>query len=169
MNRDGIRIRRSTDGDLPRLLDLWRRAVAATHDFVTPEHRAEIDEIVATQYLPRADLLVAVDQDDRPLAFLGGKDTAIDSLFVDPEFHGQGIGSRLVEEFARGSKGELKVDVNEQNESARRFYERIGFRVIGRSPLDGQGRPYPFLHMALRPRDWPRVANPLTPHRHRLR
>ena len=37
-----------------------------------------------------------------------------------------------------------------QNPQAQAFYERFGFRVVGRSPLDGQGNPYPLLHMAWR-------------------
>ena len=43
--------------------------------------------------------------------------------------------------------GALAVDVNEQNWPARSFYEALGFVVIGRSPLDDTGRPYPILHM----------------------
>jgi putative acetyltransferase len=31
------------------------------------------------------------------------------------------------------------------------FYERLGFKRIGRSPLDDAGRPYPLLHLALDP------------------
>lgn len=45
--------------------------------------------------------------------------------------------------------GATKVDVNEQNEQALGFYQHIGFSVTGRSPVDGQGKPYPLLHMAL--------------------
>jgi hypothetical protein len=29
------------------------------------------------------------------------------------------------------------------------FYQHIGFSVTGRSPVDGQGKPYPLLHMVL--------------------
>jgi hypothetical protein len=43
--------------------------------------------------------------------------------------------------------GALAVDVNEQNVAGRSFYEALGFVVIGRSPLDDTGRPYPILHM----------------------
>jgi putative acetyltransferase len=39
------------------------------------------------------------------------------------------------------------VDVNEQNEAARRFYEACGFEVAGRSETDSAGRPFPLLHM----------------------
>ncbi len=47
------------------------------------------------------------------------------------------------------STGPSRVDVNEQNEQALGFYQHLGFSVIGRSPLDGQGKPYPLLHMEL--------------------
>lgn len=41
------------------------------------------------------------------------------------------------------------VDVNEQNPDAVGFYRRMGFEIVGRLPLDGQGRPFPVLHMRL--------------------
>ena len=37
--------------------------------------------------------------------------------------------------------------MNEQNVAARGFYEALGFAVVGRSPMDDTGRPYPILHM----------------------
>ena len=45
--------------------------------------------------------------------------------------------------------GATRVDVNEQNEPALGFYRHLGFAVVGRSALDGQGRPYPLLHMSI--------------------
>ncbi len=39
------------------------------------------------------------------------------------------------------------LDVNEQNEGAVRFYAARGFAEVGRSPLDGEGRPFPLLHL----------------------
>lgn len=40
-----------------------------------------------------------------------------------------------------------EVTVNEQNPRARGFYERMGFRAVSRSAVDGQGNPYPVLRM----------------------
>jgi putative acetyltransferase len=39
--------------------------------------------------------------------------------------------------------------VNEQNPEAVGFYLHYGFAQTGRSPLDGEGRPFPLLHMSL--------------------
>jgi len=143
----GFRVRASRADDVPHLLEVWRRAVDATHEFLSSEDRASIDRIVAEDYLPSARLMVAANSDDEPVAFLGGSEDEIESLFVDPSVYGQGVGRLLVEHFAAAREGELRVDVNEQNAGARAFYERLGFRVAGRSPNDGEGRPYPLLHL----------------------
>jgi hypothetical protein len=45
--------------------------------------------------------------------------------------------------------GATTLDVNEQNPQAVGFYLHQGFRITGRSPLDGLGKPYPLLHLAL--------------------
>jgi len=142
-----FRVRASRLSDFPELLEIWRRAVAATHDFVTEEDRAAIDRAVAEEYLPSAELLVATDSDDMPVAFLGGSGREIESLFVDPAAHGKGVGRMLLEHFDGTGEGELNVEVNEQNHRARAFYERLGFREVSSSPLDGQGRPYPLLRL----------------------
>lgn len=140
-----IRIRRSTPADVPALIQVWRRAVDATHNFLTPEDRLAIDAQVC-EYLPNGDFLIA-EEDGTVAGFLGGSGRHIDAIFIDPQWHGRGIGTMLIDRFA-GSSGEpLRVEVNEQNGGARQFYERRGFKVVGRSPLDDQGRPYPLLHM----------------------
>jgi putative acetyltransferase len=140
-------VRKSRPSDVPRLLEVWRRAVAETHDFLAADDRDALDPIVATEYLPNADLLVAADDSDRAVAFLGGTGREIDSLFVDPQVNGRGIGTMLMDAFAAQGTGELWIEVNEQNDAARRFYERRGFRVVKRFPDDRQGRPYPLLRM----------------------
>jgi len=48
----------------------------------------------------------------------------------------------------RRLRGEqLTVSVNEQNQDALRFYQACGFVVGTRSDTDGDGRPFPLLHM----------------------
>lgn len=124
------------------LLGIWARAVDATHDFLTSEDRREIEALVA-DWLVEADLLVAVDGADRPLAFMGLSETHIDALFVEPAAHGRGIGRALVEHAGRPAT----VDVNEQNAGAVAFYRRLGFVQTGRSDTDDGGRPYPLLFL----------------------
>ncbi|MBY4899206.1 acetyltransferase [Cupriavidus sp. AU9028] len=141
-----IRLRPSTAEDLDALVEVWRAAVLATHDFLAPEHFAEIHRLVATEYLPHATVWVAPDGEDRPLGFMGMTGRNIDSLFIAPQARGQGIGRALVDHAGRDG-GALTVDVNEQNAQAVGFYLRLGFVRIGRSATDGDGRPYPLLHL----------------------
>ena len=54
---------------------------------------------------------------------------------------------RALLEHVRALHPRLTLDVNEQNPQALTFYERQDFKVVGRSALDGQGNPYPLLHM----------------------
>ncbi len=70
----------------------------------------------------------------------------VEMLFVDPVFHRRGIGRALLD-FVRRRWPRIWLDVNEQNQEAARFYFKYGFKRIGRSELDGQGRPYPLLHL----------------------
>ena len=44
----------------------------------------------------------------------------------------------------------LTVDANEQAANAVAFYVNRGFRVVGRSETDRDGRPYPLIHLELR-------------------
>ena len=41
----------------------------------------------------------------------------------------------------------IAVDVNEENAPGRKFYEALGFVLVGRSRLDDTGRPHPLLHL----------------------
>jgi putative acetyltransferase len=91
------RIRRSTLADGARVLEIWRRSVDATHDFLTPEDRRAIEVDVAA-LLQGAPLDLAVGDDDQVIAFMWVDEQYLHALFVDPDFRGSGIGRALVEE-----------------------------------------------------------------------
>jgi putative acetyltransferase len=80
---------------------------------------------------------------------MGTSENNIEMLFVHPEEMGKGIGKFLVN-YAVNELKIKKVDVNEQNKQARKFYEKMGFCVVNHSALDNEGFPYPILHMILK-------------------
>jgi putative acetyltransferase len=141
-----MRIRRSAPEESDRLFEIWRRAVEATHHFLSPADLNAISAAVRDDYLPSASLWVAADERDRAVAFMGLTGSSVDTLFVDPDFHRRGIGTAMMAH-ARKIAGPIRVDVNEQNELALAFYKRLGFRAAGRSEQDGAGMPYPLLHL----------------------
>ena len=141
-----MKVRAGTAGDVPRALAIWRDAVDATHGFLAPEDRREIDAMVANEFLPNVELWLVDDEDGRAAGFLVMDGDMIDALFVDPAFHGRGYGTALLEH-ALTLAPEALVDASEQAANAIPFYEARGFVRIGRSETDPQGRPYPLIHL----------------------
>lgn len=138
----------ATPRDLPRLLAVWESAVRATHDFLVPGDIERLRPLVRDGLAAFAPLHVLRDGRGAVYAFLGADHGAIEMLFVHDEWRGRGAGGRLVQ-FAIEALGATRVDVNEQNALGVGFYRHLGFRAVARSPLDGQGQPYPILHLLL--------------------
>ena len=126
-----------------RVHAIWRRAVDATHGFLSPEDRQTIEAEVA-EFLPQAPMWVA-ECNGELQGFMVLHDGMIEALFVDPDWHGRGVGSGLIAH-ALAIEPRVKVDANEQADNAVPFYEARGFERIGRSDHDDQGRPYPLIH-----------------------
>ncbi|KAF9119149.1 hypothetical protein BGX30_004055, partial [Mortierella sp. GBA39] len=102
------------------------------------------------QALKHVEVWVEKDDSGVPLGFIGLDGSMVEMLFVDPDRHGQGIGTGLLRYAEQLKGGRLRVDVNEQNDGAYAFYQRYGFVRTGRSELDGSGRPFPLLHLELK-------------------
>ena len=133
---------------IEKLLTIWEESVIATHLFLT---KNEINKIKS--YVPEAiksvqHLVIAYDEDNIPLAFIGTEGQRIEMLFVSPHNRGQGIGKKLVQ-YAESSYSINELTVNEQNPQAVGFYEHLGFKVYKRTETDEQGNPYPLLYMRL--------------------
>jgi putative acetyltransferase len=144
-----MNIRQALPTDRDVLLDIWLRSVRDTHTFLAEEDIQFFLPLVR-DYLACADveLWVLCSDSAAPMGFLGMSGNKMEALFLAPEYHRRGGGRRLIQH-ARALKGDLTVDVNEQNPSACRFYEACGFVVEGRSERDSAGRPFPLLHMRL--------------------
>ena len=140
-----ISIRRSRHDEGEKLIAIWRRSVDATHDFLSKEYRAELEDLVSA-FLPEAPLWVAVTEKDEPVAFMLLTGEHMDALFVDPTVRGCGVGKLLIEH-ALTLAPKLTTNVNEQNEQAVGFYQKMGFKVTGRSETDDLGKPYPLLNL----------------------
>ncbi|MCM3204087.1 acetyltransferase [Paenibacillus illinoisensis] len=135
--------------DHAKLVAIWERAVRATHTFLAEEDIVFYKSVVS-EALSGMEVWEAVDSAGEPVAFMGLDGKHIEMLFVDVDKHGQGVGRMLVTHAIDLKGNDLKVDVNEQNEGAARFYTRMGFVQTGRSELDGSGNPFPILHLELK-------------------
>lgn len=131
-----------------QLLKVWEASVKATHLFLSEDEIAAIK-----QYVPEAlgavpHLIVAKEEDETPVAFMGIAGQKLEMLFVAPEKRGQGVGKQLLR-YGMEHYAVNELVVNEQNPAAKGFYEHLGFRVCQRAERDEQGNPYPILYMRL--------------------
>jgi putative acetyltransferase len=69
-------------------------------------------------------------------------------LFVHPKEMRKGIGKSLVD-YAIDELKIKKIDVNEQNKNAFKFYKKYGFIVYERTDKDSEEKNYPILKMQL--------------------
>ena len=134
--------------DLPRLFEVWESSVRASHSFLTENDIQSLIPLVKTELAHFNPIYCIRDKDKSPFAILGVEGSKIEMLFIHADFQGKGAG-RLLTEYAIQVLHADSVDVNEQNDLAIGFYQHLGFRQIGRSPLDPSGNPFPILHMAL--------------------
>ena len=162
----GMRIEKASENvNFDELVAIWEKAVRATHFFLNEEKILFYRELIRSSYLQTVELVLAYDETGALTGFMGllppadgsavnggaaspvgPRPAKVAMLFVDPRRHGQGTGRALLC-VAEETRGALNVDVNEQNPGACRFYEKCGFRRVGRSETDGECNPYPLLHL----------------------
>ena len=130
---------------LAGLLAIWEASVRASHHFLTEDDIRSLFPQAQDAIRQIETLWVACDGDVR-IGFMGVQSGKIEMLFLHPDYFRKGIGSALIRK-AFSELGVQYVDVNEQNPSAVRFYERMGFRTFRRAPTDDQGNPFPILRM----------------------
>ena len=130
------------------IVEVWEASVRATHDFLSEDDIQFFKPLILDEYLSAVELRCIKNDAGNILGFIGVAKGKIEMLFVHPDWRGQGIGKLLLN-YAVNDVGATKVDVNEQNPLAVGFYEHLGFKVTGRSLVDGMGKPFPLLHMQL--------------------
>jgi putative acetyltransferase len=133
--------------DIPQTVAVWEASVRATHDFVAPSD-IEIFRPIVGDALHHLTSFCVRNEQDKVAGYISVAEGMVQMLFIDPLWRGQGVGRRLMR-YAIDTLGATTVDVNEQNPQALGFYLHMGFEVVGRSELDGMGKPYPILHMRL--------------------
>lgn len=140
------KIQLPTDEMLDELLMVWEKSVRSSHHFLKEEDIEYFKPLIRNQYFQAVELFVIQNEYGQTAAFMGLSDDMLEMLFVLPEEQGNGYGKALVN-YAVNKCHIYKVDVNEDNEQAYRFYLRMGYEVIGRDATDSTGKPFPILHL----------------------
>ncbi len=127
------------------LMAIWEASVRATHHFLKESDIRRLRPRVR-EALKITSRLFAVNCDDEIAGFMGVSGDSLDMLFLLPGMRGRKLGRRLLD-FAVNELKVRFVDVNEENPAALGFYLHCNFAVYARSERDGQGRPFPILHL----------------------
>ena len=142
-----FRIEKAGISDYPEIMRVWESAVKATHHFLKAEDFEFYKKLGTIQYLPAVDLYI-LRIEKTIIGFIGVSGNHLEMLFIDADFRGKGYGKVLLN-YAIRSLGIATLDVNEQNEQAFAFYKKMGFRIVGCSEKDAEGKDYPILHLEL--------------------
>lgn len=131
-----------------KMIAVWESSVRATHTFLSEDIILSLKKDIVEHYFPMLNTYIAIDNNNVIHGILGTAENKLEMLFVDANSRGHGCG-KLLTTFAINTLHIDELDVNEQNPQAIGFYLYIGFEQIGRSELDGQGNPFPLLHLKL--------------------
>jgi putative acetyltransferase len=132
-----------------QIIEIWELSVKATHDFLLEEDFDYYKQMIKNKYLDNVKLYAVRNRVDKILGFMGVSDDKIEMLFVHPKEMRKGIGKSLLD-YAVNELNIKKVDVNEQNKNAIKFYNKYGFITHKKTTKDNEGKNYPILKMKLK-------------------
>lgn len=133
---------------ISKLIAVWEASVRATHLFLSDSEILSIKEYVPQALKSIDKLIIAENDEEKPIAFMGIENETLEMLFITPSERGQGLGKLLLQ-YGISNYKVNRLTVNEQNPQATGFYEHMGFHVYKRTDYDEQGNPYPLLYMRL--------------------
>lgn len=79
--------------------------------------------------------------DDKVVGMIAFNETEISQLYIHTDYQGMGIGQSLLDKVKVISRGRLTLYTFEVNENAQRFYEKNGFKIIGRGHENEENLP----------------------------
>ena len=120
-----LMIRKYKASDRDALLEVWRKASALAHPFLSEDFMAREAEYMRNVFRADGERWV-LEENGQPIGFIALIDNEIAGLFLHPSFHGKGLGRAMVDH-AVSLKGPLRVEVLKENAIGRRFYESYGF------------------------------------------
>jgi GNAT superfamily N-acetyltransferase len=121
-------IRRAGLEDVNAVAALFRRSFG-TLTFLPTLHTPEEDRAYFGGIVAEREVWVW-EEDGSILGFAALEDDELTHLYVEPDAHGRGIGGALMERVKERRPAGFQLWVFQQNDNARRFYERRGFVLV---------------------------------------
>ena len=124
-------IRQYQPSDLDGVMSAWESATKVAHPFLEESFLETERYNIPNVYLPNTDTWVAEVNGD-VVGFIALMGNEVGAIFLDPAFHGTGIGRSLMDK-AQSLHETLEVEVFEANAIGRSFYDSYGFTLLAKS------------------------------------
>ena len=121
-------IRKYTNKDNSKIIEIWQQASVLAHPFLEDDFVKKVKKDMKEIYLPNAETWV-FEENNIIIGFISMIGNEIGGLFVLPNQHSNGIGTKLVD-FIGKIHTELEVEVFKDNKIGRAFYDKYGFKKI---------------------------------------
>ncbi len=135
--------------DFAEIVEVWEASVRATHHFLNEKEIAFYKPLVLKYALPSMKVW-GIRIGEKLAGYMAVSSYKVEMLFIAPEFIGKGLGKHFLN-FALNKLHIYLIDVNEENPAALGFYQHMGYKIISRDDVDGNGRPHPILHLEYQP------------------
>lgn len=123
-------LRPARSEDIDAVLDAFLTARAVCLPYLPLLHAADDSREFFRGVLGSAEALVSLDREDGVAAFIVWRAGWVEHLYVHPDRHGAGHGSGILSDVQRRHPEGLQLWLFQRNATARRFYERRGFRPV---------------------------------------
>lgn len=120
-------IRELQKADIEKVAAIWLDTNRKAHDFI-PASYWESNYKFVKEALPQAEVYV-YERDKEIQGFIGLNEEYIEGIFVSDGMQSQGIG-RLLLNYAKTKRNELRLNVYRKNTRAIAFYQREGFKIL---------------------------------------
>ncbi|MEU0298562.1 GNAT family N-acetyltransferase [Streptomyces sp. NPDC006175] len=123
-----VRLRAATAGDAEAITRVFLASRAAALPYLPRVHSDEDTLAWITRgVLPGSRVWVAEGESGELLGFASLDGDELDQLHLRPDTLRKGVGTLLLEQVKKASRGELSLYTFQRNSAARAFYERHGF------------------------------------------
>jgi putative acetyltransferase len=138
-------LRRAARTDMDAVARLHRHVRKTCLPYLPELHTPEQDLAFFGEHVFPASTIWLAEDEGRLIGFAVLKQDWLDHLYVDPAWHGRGIGLALLTA-VREDAEELNLWTFQANGQARRFYERHGFRLVELTDGSGNEERTPDVH-----------------------
>lgn len=121
-------IRKYENRDESRVIDIWINSSSLAHPFLDAAFVEKVKKDMKELYLPNAKTWV-FEENNLIIGFISMIGNEIGGLFVNPNQHSKGVGTKLVNFIGEFHK-ELEVEVFKDNKIGSAFYDKYGFKKI---------------------------------------